>query len=200
MRLFLKPPIECTVAFSGGVDSVTLTHFLLEGRRRVQLAHVHHGTEHADAALAFTEDFARDRKVLLRVHRIPASPQKGKSKENFWRQERYAFFESLGGPVVTCHHLDDVVENWFFTSSHGKPELIPPVRGVYLRPWITNTKQEIREYAERKGLVWVEDGSNRDLTHPRNRIRHEVIPAMLKVNPGLYSGFRKLVNNTYAPQ
>ena len=51
IRFLEEIPSKCTVAFSGGIDSVAVVDFLLNGRKKVDLAFFHHGTE--TSALAF---------------------------------------------------------------------------------------------------------------------------------------------------
>ena len=46
-------PRKCVVAFSGGVDSVAVADFLLNGGRDVTLAFFHHGTPTSTAAEEF---------------------------------------------------------------------------------------------------------------------------------------------------
>ena len=47
---------------------------------------------------------------------------KGESQEEYWRNERYAFFEKFkSSPIVTCHHLGDAVETWVMSLSPSAP-------------------------------------------------------------------------------
>ena len=88
---------------------------------------------------------------------------KGKrSLEEFWRDERYRFLESLNSNfIITCHHLDDCVETWLMSSFHGRSKLIPYKRNdsIY-RPFLMTSKKTIKDYAERKKVKWLDDPSN----------------------------------------
>ena len=193
MIKFIGPlPKRCVVAFSGGVDSVSITDFLIGGRRDLELAFFHHGTPASEAAQDFVTKFSIDRGLPLRIGRIdPDLPAKGLSQEEYWRDQRYAFLDRFDDPVITCHHLDDAVETWIFTSLHGNPRLIPRVRGNVLRPFLVTQKSELIEWASRRGLEWSEDTSNADTKYARNRIRHNIVPEALKINPGLRKTIRK---------
>jgi tRNA(Ile)-lysidine synthase len=129
------------------------------------------------------------------VGNIKEDIPKGVSKEEFWRKSRYKFFENEAGklPVVTCHHLDDVVETWLFTSFHGDPQLIPSRRGRYLRPFLETRKAIFEDWCERKDVGYTIDPSNKDTSFMRNYIRHEVVPKVLRVNPGLHKVLRKKI-------
>ena len=184
-------PRKCTIAFSGGIDSVVISDFLLNGKRDVQLAFFHHGTVNSERAEDFVRKFADERRVPLRIGRINSEKSRGLSPEEFWRNERYAFLDSLGGPVITGHHLGDAIETWIFTSLHGESKLIPYSRGNVIRPFLVTPKEEIRSWASRRNLTWIEDESNGDPRYMRNRIRMNIVPEALKVNPGLGTVIRK---------
>ena len=184
-------PRKCTIAFSCGIDSVVISDFLLNGKRDATLAFFHHGTINSERAEEFVRKFAEDRRVPLRIGRINSEKSRGLSPEEFWRNERYAFLDSLGGPVVTGHHLGDAIETWIFTSLHGDSKLIPYSRGNVIRPFLITPKEEIRSWASRRNLSWIEDESNSDPRYMRNRIRMNIVPEALKVNPGLGTVIRK---------
>ncbi|HBT09205.1 MAG TPA: tRNA lysidine(34) synthetase TilS [Leeuwenhoekiella sp.] len=199
IRIIGKIPQRVTVACSGGLDSMSVVNFLLEGKRKVQLAYFNHDTPHSKEAEDFVKKYAAKNKLILTVGRVRGS--RGKlSLEEFWRNERYQFLTSLGSPyVITCHHLDDVVETWLFRCFHGNPGLIPYKRdpNIY-RPFLMTEKKEFLKYAERRGLEWVEDPSNRMTKNiMRNHIRHNVIPQVAKVNPGIRTTIRKKLIEIY---
>lgn len=183
-------PFKCTVAFSGGVDSVAVTDFLLNGKRNVHLAFFDHGTQTSKEARNFVEQFSADRGLKLDVGRIKRDKRKDESLEEYWRNERYSFFSQFEN-VVTAHHLDDAVETWIFTSLHGESKLIPVSNGNVIRPFLITPKSEMIAWCNRRNLQWVEDRSNLDVHHPRNRIRHNIVPQALLINPGLHKVVKK---------
>lgn len=192
IRFFGKLPRKCVVAFSGGVDSVAVTDFLLNGNRDVHLAFFHHGTKTSDEAEKFVKAFAKQRQVTLSIGRITNEKPLNESMEEYWRNERYRFLSMYDYPVVTAHHLGDAVETWIFNSLHGNPRIMPYKRGNVIRPFLTTPKQELIGWAYRRGLKWCEDESNNDLKYMRNLIRHKIVPEALKVNPGLDKVVKKM--------
>ena len=132
----------------------------------------------------------------------------GVSKEDFWRSKRYNFLdleskEFVGSvlqnpptPVITCHHLDDAVETWLFTSMHGEGRLIPSKRDNYIRPFLLTRKAVFEDWCDRKSVPYVTDPSNTDTSFMRNYIRHELMPHALRVNPGIHKVIRKKIINS----
>ena len=178
-------------------------HFL-SARRNVTAIHFNHGTDHAKDAEAFVRAYCAENDIELVVggvknnSRVPA----GRSLEDFWREKRYDFFESVALapkykdiPFITCHHLDDVVETWLFTSLHGGGRLIPSRRGRYLRPFLDTRKMVLEDWCTRHRIPHVADPSNNDTRFMRNYIRHELLPKALRVNPGIYKVMRKKIKN-----
>ena len=191
IRILGKIPNQCTVAFSGGIDSVAVVDFLLKGKKKVDLAYFHHGTEHSQKAQDFVVDFAEARGLDVKLGRISRDKLLEESQEEYWRNERHKFFSTFVDPVVTAHHLDDAIETWIFTALHGEPKLIPYASGNVIHPFLITPKIEFKSWCDRKGLTWIEDESNCDLRFMRNLIRHKIVPEALKVNPGLHKVIKK---------
>ena len=201
IRLTVKLPDRVAIAVSGGPDSMAALDFLSR-KREVYALHYNHGTEHANKAQKIVEDFCEERDINFLSASLVDKVPPGMSKEDFWRKSRYDFFETVGMtpvyreiPVITCHHLDDLIETWLFTSIHGQPRLIPTKRGRYLRPFLSTRKSIFEDWCDRKDVPFINDPSNSDLSFMRNFIRHELVPKALRVNPGLPKVLRKKVIN-----
>ena len=198
IRIIGQIPKNVTIACSGGIDSMVFTHFLLQGRRNVNLAYFNHDTQHSHKAQKFVENYAKQNKLNLFIGRVKG--RKGKrSLEEFWRDERYDFLQRAGSDyTITCHHLDDCVETWLMSSFHGLGKLIPFKRNKNIfRPFLMTSKKIIKQYAERKNIKWIEDPSNQHTNFMRNHVRHNVMPQVLIVNPGIRSTIRKKLIETY---
>ena len=198
IRIIKKIPSNVVVACSGGIDSMVVTDFLLQGRRKVRLAYFNHDTYHSKTAQNFVEEYASKNNLDLFIGRVKGSKGK-RSMEEFWRDERYNFFDRIDTKfLITCHHLDDVVETWIMSSMHGKSKLIPYKRSKNIyRPFLMTSKKIIKKYAERKNVDWIEDPSNERTDYIRNHIRHNLMPGILKINPGIRTMIRKKLIETY---
>ena len=199
IKMSMKLPKQIAVAVSGGCDSMAALDFLSNNRDVVAL-HFNHGTEYAPKAEEVVLEYCRKKEIPLIVGRLEEEIPSGSSKEEFWRDQRYKFFDEAsrsleGMPIVTCHHLDDLVETWIFTSLHGSSTLIPSVRGKYHRPFLVTRKTDLEDWCDRKEVPFLEDPSNLDTSFMRNFIRHELVPRALRVNPGLPKVLRKKVLN-----
>ena len=187
-----KPvPHETIVACSGGVDSMALVDFLKNGKKKVHLAFFHHETETSEKAFRFLLDYTNKNDLTLFFGTIKNKKQKNQSQEEFWRNERYNFLRSFNLPILTGHHLNDAVETWVFSSLHGNPKLIPYENQGVFRPLLLTPKKELYNWCIRHNVPWQEDESNKDTKYARNRIRNNIIPEALKINPGLETVIRK---------
>jgi tRNA(Ile)-lysidine synthase len=182
------------VAFSGGPDSTALLLALTRLARRfpfqITAVHLDHaldegsaGRASAAAAIAgrLRADFIAERRAVSDL-RHP-----GESLEVAARRVRYEILEEarrrLGARwVATAHHRDDQAETvllrMLFGSGLEGLAGIRPVHGTVVRPLLGVPRAALREAVESAGLPWVDDPTNRDLSVPRNRVRHTLLPSL----------------------
>ena len=198
IRIIGKIPSKVTNACSGGVDSMVFTNFLLQGKREVELVYFNHDTKHGKDAEEFVKEYAKNKNLKLHIGRVRGTKGK-RSVEEFWRDERYAFFDTLQSDYfITCHHLDDCVETWIMSSLHGMGKVIPFRRSTNIyRPFLMTEKISIRRYAEKHNVTWIEDPSNSGTHYMRNYVRKNIVPHALRVNPGLRKVLRKKMLELY---
>jgi tRNA(Ile)-lysidine synthase len=183
-------PRSVTVAVSGGVDSMAALSFI-SSRHQVRAAFYHHGTAASEQAYEFLFEYCARRGIELITDQLTSSRETGISPEEYWRDARYAFLNSIPGTVVTAHNLEDSVETWIWSSLHGTAKLIPYSRNNVIRPFLTTSKRDLISWCERKNVPWCEDVSNRDVRYTRNYIRHQLMPHALRVNPGINKMIKK---------
>jgi len=199
IKIIGKIPRRVTIACSGGVDSMVMVKFLQASNRKIQLAYFNHDTAHSKKAEKFVEDYASSNKLDLVIGHARGYKKKRESLEEFWRNERYRFFNRIKSNfIITCHHLDDCVETWLMSCFHGKGKLIPYCRepNIY-RPFLLTESSTIQKFAKNKKMEWVEDPTNSQVRFSRNQIRHNIIPEVLKVNPGIRKVIRKKILELY---
>jgi tRNA(Ile)-lysidine synthase len=197
-----KLPRKLALACSGGPDSMAALSFLIKNHE-VTVIHCDHGTP----------DSVLGRRVIQRwlskpeVQRYPVSfvysnikrdfrkKHKRESKEEYWRKFRYDTFdqhsEYYNQPIITAHNLDDCVETWLWSSINGEGKLIPYRNNKVIRPFLLNKKRDLTMWCQLNGVEYHDDKSNTDLQYTRNYIRHELMPHVLKINPGIQKVVRK---------
>ena len=196
IRLACSVPKKVVLACSGGRDSMSVLEFLVRGRREITVAYFNHDTPHGEDAESFLHEFCDRQKLPLVCGYYTNKNETEKPTESTWRTARYHFLSQFDDPVITAHHLDDVVEWWIFSSTRGNPNLIPIQReGVkVIRPFLLSRQRTLHDkFCE---YPHIEDPTNVEIVHTRNFIRHEIVPRMLKINPGLHNTIKNLYSST----
>ena len=181
IHLLEKIPKNVNIAVSGGVDSMALLKFCMNGKREINVLNVDHGTPYGAEAREFVESFCHKHDIPFEVRAIVAQQDPECSKEEFWRNERIRFFQGYK-PILTAHHLDDVIEWWIYSSAHGEPKLIPSKRDNIIRPFLITPKIDLINYCIDNKVPWMEDKSNLDLSYRRNFVRHKLVPLYKELN------------------
>ena len=197
IKVLGKLPEKISVACSGGPDSMAALDFLRSGRKNVTVAYFNHGTFHGEEAEKFIKDYCNSLKIKLSVEKINGEKPKDQSWEEWWRNSRYRFFRKFKKTVVTCHHLNDVAEWWLFTSLNGNPRLIPYSNGSVIRPFLPTKKSDFVSWCNRRDVPYIHDPGNKDLKFARSRIRNNIMPDALKINPGFLKVLGKKINTEY---
>lgn len=179
------------LAFSGGIDSCATLKFILDGGRKPELFFFHHLTRTSESSLEVVKDYALRYNLKYNVGYLKS--QIISNKECEWRNARYEWLNSFNIPIMTAHHLDDALETYIFGFLNNQPEkLIYPKINNIERPFLLNKKEVFIDFAKQHKLVYYEDLSNADLNFNRNKIRREIVPKALEVNPGLYKMIKKM--------
>ena len=186
------PKGEFGIACSGGVDSMAILDFLLNGGYQPYVLYFNHNTDHGQVAEDFVTKYCQDKGLKLFTGRTELSPKS--NKEKIWSDLRYEFFSKFDFPIITCHHLDDCVETYLFSCLRGFQSVIPYSKGNVIRPFLLNEKSVFYKWCEGKNVPFVEDKSNLSVDYSRNRIRHNIVPEALLVNPGLKTVVRKMIS------
>ena len=168
---------------------------------------MHHGLrgKEADADEEFVRGLARARGLEVLVHRGDARAEAERSRlspEAAGRSLRYRAFrtwamEARLDAVALGHNLDDQAETVLLRAVRGAgvrglagiPRERRLLRGEprtrIIRPLLDWTRESILAYLEAAGQGYRIDASNADLSIPRNRIRHEILPLLEgHVHPG----------------
>jgi tRNA(Ile)-lysidine synthase len=213
--LALDLDLPLSVAFSGGADSTAL---LLAAAERwpgkVHAIHVHHGLQAAaDAFATHCESTCAGHAIPLHVCRVDARHAPGESPEDAARRARYGALaqaaEAAGlRSVLLAQHADDQVETLLLALSRGAglPGLASMQsrftrHGVaFLRPLLDIPGTHLREWLAAAHVPFVEDPTNADTRFVRNRIRHDVLPALGAAFPQFRATFARSAHHAAQAQ
>ncbi len=191
--------VDCAV--SGGPDSLALLVLATDAGCRVTAWHVDHGLRPGSAAEADVVARAAARWGAA-FEACAAHCQPGPNLEARARAARY---EVLPQGVLTGHTADDQAETVLLNLIRGAGldglAGIDPAR----RPILALRRHETEALCDAVGLQPVQDPSNLDPAHRRNRIRHELLPMLCDIaerdvvpiivrSAGLMGGIRDLID------
>lgn len=188
-------------ALSGGADSVSLLYALKELSAELEITvsacHINHHLrgEESDSDMRFCKELCKNLDIPLEVREadVKSLQQKHESLEECARRVRYDFFAevSAGKKLATAHTANDSTETTLLNLMRGTGLKglcgIPPVRGNIVRPLIYCTRAEVEEYCRSRNLKWVTDKTNLSTDYTRNKVRHIILPEMLKINGSLFT-------------
>jgi tRNA(Ile)-lysidine synthase len=196
------------VAVSGGPDSVALLKalniFSDEYRLTLIIAHLNHGLrgEESNNDEEFVRKLSESMGIEFEYKYIDISSlrqRKGKSVEVIAREERYQFLAEVARKhkahkIALGHHLHDQAETVLMnfirgSGIEGLKGILPVRDGIYIRPLLAITRQEILDFLEKEGIRFMIDSSNAQDFYLRNRIRHHLIPKLKEdYNPKIEEG------------
>ena len=180
------------LAVSGGLDSMTLLHAMHAVARKhiAVVATFDHGTgPAATRAVRLVCEAAGALSLPVVAGRLDprAHAQRG---EAGWRTARHGFLSEAaaraGAHVVMAHTEDDHLETLLMRIMRGSGAR--GMAGLYadspiVRPFIRVRRRALEAYAQHRSLVWVDDPSNMSTEFFRNRVRHDLLPALQRVEP-----------------
>jgi tRNA(Ile)-lysidine synthase len=202
LRRALRGPCGCPagatllVAVSGGADStallVALASLAREFDLRLHAAHLDHGLR------ADSRDDAAHVRALCERLRVPLIAARwdtrarmraaGTSGEQGLRLLRRRFLRAAmrragAVAIMTAHTADDQLETVLMRLARGASVRglagMRPRHGVWMKPLLEATRHDVERDLTHARIVWREDASNRERTYLRNRIRLDVVPALL---------------------
>src|SRR5437660_7850858 len=194
------------VAVSGAADSLCLLHVLNRlcgpGKRypdlRLHAAHLNHklrGKVSSEEA-AYVAQLASAWGLPVTTGEIDVPALAGterRSLEDAARSARYRFLREVahGQPIAVAHHADDQVETLLLhllrgSGLTGMVGMLPQQQDI-IRPLLEVRHAQTVAYCQEHGIEPLEDLSNADPRFVRNRIRHELLPLLESLNPGIHS-------------
>jgi len=206
------PAETLVVGVSGGPDSAALLHALrqLLPPTALIVAHFDHGLRPGSAGEA--EQVAMMAGGLrFRAGRADVAAQARAGRLSLEEAGRVARYDFLAGvaraerakAVAVGHNADDQAETILMHVLRGSGTAglrgmttatpLPGHADLWLwRPLLAITRQEIEAYCREHQLAVINDPTNSDQTYLRNRLRHDLLPALERANPRLRDRLREM--------
>lgn len=204
-ELALPTHAKLYLACSGGRDSLALAYacFLLYRQGKIirlpTILHVHHGWQAAnDAWMQLVHRWAIEHGFDCQILRITLA----KNSETHARDARYQAFGLVmnqGDVLMLAHHANDQAETVLMrlVSGAGLQGLsgmkVWQAKTVHTdettktitlwRPWLKISRDKISQFAKAHALPYVDDITNTDPAYARGRIRQDILPHLLALNP-----------------
>jgi len=191
------------VACSGGADSLALAAALAfeapKLGRPAGAVVVDHGWSPDSSARSTDVAATLTAMGLAPVLVLRAEP--GPRTETAAREARYGAFdkaisETGAAAVLLAHTGSDQAEQVLLALARGSGTRsiagMPRRRGKFRRPLLDLDRATTEAACTALGLTWWSDPSNADLTHPRARVRHQVMPMLeAALGPGIAAALKR---------
>ncbi len=179
-----------TVALSGGCDSMALA-FLLKDYccknnitlKAITIDHQIRDDSHIEAKMI--NDLMTKHDIDHCTIKIDKNNIKSSNTEANLRQHRYQLLHDFCLKnnikyLFVGHHLSDIAENYLIRLFRGSGlDGLSPIAdfkeydNIYLiRPLLNIYKDDLKNYLNKKNIIWFEDSSNKDEKFLRNKIRN----------------------------
>ena len=193
------------VALSGGADSMCMLSLFTEAKKsgtfpyEIAAAHLNHSLrgDESDRDEAFCRTFCEQNGIRFFAKKLDVNTlalASGLCTEEAARNARYAFFEEILqnedtlSYVATAHNKEDFAETMLLNLVRGSGidglRSIPRQRGNVIRPMLDIRRDEILAYNKENSVFFVTDSTNLTDDYSRNKIRHNVLPALSEVSHG----------------
>lgn len=199
----IRQESKVLLAVSGGIDSVIMTELFKLSGLDFSIAHCNfhlRGVESNEDAL-FVEALSKEAKVEFHLTDFDTTGYAAENKLSIQmaaRQLRVNWLEAIVKQYgyqsyATAHHQDDQIETFMInllrgcgiSGLHG----ILPKKGLLIHPMLYTNRAEIEAFARENNILFREDSSNHKNDYLRNKIRHNLIPVLMKIEPGFQKIF-----------
>ena len=194
------------LAVSGGVDSMVLADLFQVSGFDFHIAHINYHLRNEDSNLdqKLVSDFCEKHKIPFHLYEVSKNDnQPENSIQNWARELRYRYFREIQQKenldfLVTAHHLNDQLETFIINLSKASGirglNGIPKDENGIVRPLLGFSKNEIYDFAKENHIEFREDKSNQKTDYLRNKIRHNIVPELEKINSDFLTNFSKSIN------
>ncbi len=194
------------ISCSGGPDSMCLLSLLLSFKEKKNLkiivAHVNHKVrKESEEEEEFLRNYVKEKCVIFELLTIK---KYNKNFHNDARVQRYKFLDEImekyqAKYLFTAHHGDDLIETILMRIERGsnltgyigfKTQTQHKDYEV-IRPLITLSKADLKEYDEQNHIPYRIDKTNYLDVYTRNRYRNQILPVLKQNNKNIQKKYLK---------
>jgi tRNA(Ile)-lysidine synthase len=186
---------------------MALLHVLAKLRKKLGHSLVAHGVDHGLRAegrreLDLAEGLAQQlgvpwSRTLANV--APGGNLQARARAARLEALRAAARDAGASCIATGHHADDRAETVLLRLLRGASPaglaVLPPRRGDLIRPFIRVRRSAIEAHIARHDLPFSADPSNLDPRFLRSRVRHELLPLLHTLSPGIVGHLNGLADD-----
>ena len=180
------------LAVSGGPDSMVMLNLFQKLPYSFMAAHCNFGLRGDESTEdeQFVTSYCKEHNIKIFAKQFPAKKHARQTRQSTQlaaRELRYAWFEETRAAnnlslIATAHHADDQVETFFINllRNSGLSGLrgMLPRHGNIIKPLLWASREEIIAFARTHNIPFRTDSSNAETHYLRNKIRHQLIPAI----------------------
>jgi len=186
--------LNLVMGVSGGPDSLALLRALHKIGVSIQVVHINYKAreQESEADQQLVENICDQ--LSLPISCYPMDPSEITGNFQDWaRRQRFAILEKEkerlnADAIALAHHLDDQLETILMKILRGAgPDRWRGMRvwdGLYLRPLLNSSKDEILNYLGQINQTYRTDKSNLKTDYARNLLRHQLISRLDSKIPG----------------
>ncbi len=197
----VRPGDTVILGFSGGKDSVSLALLLQELQPHIPFRLLaayfnHHLRSDAGAEEQWARAFCAARGIELEISGRDVRRFRQENRLNLEHAaslSRYDFFHDLAGRheharIATAHSRSDLAETFFIkllrgSGLQGLSAIYASKEKMIIRPLLLFSEAEVLAFLERNQIEFYQDPTNLEHDFLRNRIRHQLLPALKAIEP-----------------
>ncbi len=190
------------LAISGGMDSMAMLDAFVKEKAQISVAHVNYNLRPEESLEEYrlVKNYCNNHHIPFYAKTLSPTELEGKNTQLLAREIRYEFFSAMATQhnatyICTAHHIEDSLETSLInlfrgTGIHGFKG-IPERNQNILRPLSHCNKEDIKHYAEKNNVPFLNDSSNAKNQYLRNQFRNEIIPKIKNNTPNALKGYIK---------
>lgn len=193
------------LAVSGGLDSMALLQLFHGTGFLIEVAHCNFNlrADASDKDALMVQGVCQELGLVCHIKEFATKEYSENNKISIQmaaRDLRYEWFEALRlerqlDYIATAHHQDDQVETLLINLTRGTGikglKGIQPISNLLIRPLLFCDRPKLEKWMQSHEYLFREDQSNHSLLYLRNKIRHQVLPILRKINPSISKTFHQ---------